>query len=405
MKNRISLGEFAMEVFEKLRAIAADATHEEEGVLPITLQRNKTVDNGCAKDTASLGVFHAQMGGGKTMSMLKSMLTTACENNCHYCIFRRPRDLQRYSFAPEEMANAFMKMANRGLVQGIFLSSGIVGGGVRSQDRLIRTIEILRNKFRYSGYIHLKVMPGAEEAQIERAMELCTRVSINLEGVTPARLKFLAPMKNLYGDLFPRIQMMGRFRKNQMQNYPDKRAASIVTQFVVGVAGESDAETLQLSEILYSQYGLARIYYSAFQPIPDTPLKNYPGMNYTRYIRLYQASFLLRDYGFGMEELPFQSGGYLPLDADPKLVWARENLSECPVELNRAGTETLLRIPGIGKLGAEHIYNSRKEKKLTDLKQLVKLGISPKRAAPFILLDGHRPAYQMNLWDYSSASV
>jgi predicted DNA-binding helix-hairpin-helix protein len=362
VEGHISSGVFAMEVFEKLRAVAVDTAHEEEGEPPITLHKNRTVDNGCAKDTSSLGVFHAQMGGGKTIPLLKSMLTTACENNCRYCIFRQPRNLQRHSFSPEEMASAFMKIANRGLVQGIFLSSGIIGGGVRSQDRLIRTIEILRDKFQYRGYIHLKVMPGAEEAQIERAMQLCTRVSINLEGVTPARLKFLAPMKNLYGDLFPRIQMMGRFRKNQMQNHTDKRAASIVTQFVSGAAGETDAETLQLSEILYRQYGLARVYYSGFQPVPDTPLENHPGMNYTRYIRLYQASFLMRDYGFEMEELPFQNGGYLPLDADPKLAWARENLSECPVELNYAGIETLLCIPGIGKLGAERIYNGRKEK-------------------------------------------
>lgn len=393
-----------MEVFEKLRAVAAGAVHEEEGEPPITLQKNRTVVNGCALNTDSLEVFHAQMGGGKTIPLLKSMLTTVCENNCHYCAFRRPRDLQRYSFAPEEMAGAFMKMANRGRVQGIFLSSGIVGGGARTQDRLLSTIDILRNKYHYRGYIHLKVMPGAEEAQIERAMQLCTRVSINLEGVTPARLQFLAPMKNFHDDLFPRIQMMGRFRKDQIQNHPEGRAASIVTQFVVGAAGESDAETLQLSEILYSQYGLARVYYSGFQPIRDTPLEGYPGMDYTRYIRLYQASFLLRDYGFGMEELPFQSGGYLPLDADPKLAWARENFRECPVELNQAGIETLLRVPGIGKLGAERIYNSRKEKKLTDLKQLVNLGVSPKRATPFILLDGHRPAYQMNLWDSSPAA-
>jgi predicted DNA-binding helix-hairpin-helix protein len=121
-------------------------------------------------------------------------------------------------------------------------------------------------------------------------------------------------------------------------------------------------------------------------------------MEYTRYIRLYQASFLLRDYGFGMEELPFQTGGFLPLDTDPKLAWARENFAECPIEINHAGLETLLRIPGIGKLGAERIFNSRKERKLTDLQQLVKLGISSKRAAPFILMDGHRPAYQMDLW-------
>jgi predicted DNA-binding helix-hairpin-helix protein len=253
-----------MEVFDKLQAVAAGIEHEEEGVPPITLPQNQTVENGCDKDISSPVVFHAQMGGGKTMPMLKSMLTTACENNCHYCMFRRPRNQQRYSFTPEEMADAFMKMVHRGVVEGIFLSSGVVGGGVKSQDHLLQTIEILRHKFHYRGYVHLKVMPGAEEAQIERAMELCTRVSINLEGVTPARLKFLAPMKNLYGDLFPRIQIMDRIRKNQIQNHTTSWPTSITTQLVVGVAGESDVETLQLSETLYKQYGLARVYYSGF---------------------------------------------------------------------------------------------------------------------------------------------
>jgi predicted DNA-binding helix-hairpin-helix protein len=394
-----------MEVFEKLQAVASGITHEEEGVPPIILQKNRTVNNGCVFTTSQLGVFHAQMGSGKTIPLLKSMLTTACENDCHYCIFRRPHDQQRYSFAPEEMAGAFMKMVHRGLVQGIFLSSGVVGGGTKSQDHLIKTIEILRAKYHYRGYVHLKVMPGAEEAQIERSMELCDRVSINLEGVTPERLRFLAPMKNLYGDLFPRIQMMDQFRKSRLQDHATGKTASITTQLVVGVAGETDVETLQLSEVLYKRYGLARVYYSGFQPVVDTPLENYPAMDYTRYIRLYQASFLLRDYGFGMEELPFRSGGFLPLDADPKLAWARENFAESPVEVNQAEIETLLRIPGIGKLGAERICNSRKERKLTDLQQLADLGIAPKRAAPFILLDGRKPTYQMDLWNYTPPAL
>jgi predicted DNA-binding helix-hairpin-helix protein len=387
-----------MEVFEKLKAVAQQESHEEEGVPPITMQRNKTVNNSCAVDPIQFGVFHAQMGGGKTMPMLKSMLTTACENNCNYCVFRRPRDVRRYSFSPEEMANGFMQMARRGMVQGLFLSSGIIGGGAKSQDHLIKTIEILRNRFHYGGYIHLKIMPGAEEAQIERAMQLSDRVSINLEGVTAERLKFLAPMKNYYGDLFPRIQMMDRFRKKRLLDPTSAKSTSITTQLVVGAAGESDVETLQLSEVLYKQYGLARVYYSGFQPVRDTPLENYPGMDYTRYVRLYQASFLLRDYGFGMEELPFRSGGFLPLDVDPKVAWAKENFVERPVEINLAEKEMLLRIPGIGKLGAERICSSRKEKKLTDLQQLTSLGIAPKRAAPFILLDGHKPVFQMELW-------
>jgi len=247
-------------------------------------------------------------------------------------------------------------------------------------------------------------MPGAEEAQIERSMALCDRVSINLEGVTPERLKFLAPMKNLYDDLFPRIQMMDRFRKSGLQSYVTGKSASITTQLVVGVAGETDVETLQLSEVLYKRYGLARVYYSGFQPVVNTPLESYPAMDYIRYVRLYQASFLLRDYGFGMEELPFGSGGFLPLDVDPKLALARENFVERPVEVNQAEMETLLRIPGIGKLGAERIYNARKAKKLTDLQQLTNLGIAPKRAAPFILLDGNKPVYQMDLWNYAPSS-
>jgi predicted DNA-binding helix-hairpin-helix protein len=160
-----------------------------------------------------------------------------------------------------------------------------------------------------------------------------------------------------------------------------------------------------LSEVLYKQYGLARVYYSGFQPVVDTPLENYPGMDYTRYMRLYQASFLLRDYGFGMEELPFQSGGFLPLDVDPKVAWARENFSESPVEVNQAEIETLLRIPGIGKLGAERIYNNRKIGKITDLKQLANFGVAPKRAAPFILLDGQKPIYQMDLWNYAPSAL
>ncbi len=394
-----------MEAFDKLRMVAADIHHEEEGAPPITLRKTSTVNNSCALDTSQLGVFHAQMGGGKTTPLLKTMLTTACENNCNYCVFRQPRNYQRHAFAPEEMADVFMRMLRRGLVEGIFLSSGIVGGGVKTQDRLIKTIEILRTRYRFRGYIHLKVMPGADQAQIERSMQLCDRVSINLEGVTPQRLQFLAPMKDLYGDLYPRIGMMDRFRRSRQQGNPAQKTASITTQLVVGAAGETDVETLQLSELLYKRHGLARVYYSGFQPAPDTPLENLPGMDYTRYVRLYQASFLLRDYGFGMEELPFRSGGYLPLDADPKLAWARENMDEKPVEINQAEMETLLRIPGIGKIGAERIYNSRKERKFTELQQLVSLGIAPKRAAPFILLDGHKPVYQLDLWNYVTSAL
>lgn len=392
-----------MDAFQKLCKLTAGASDEQEGVPPITLCPNGHHGEMAVNDpelgdkTKGFAVFHAQMGGGKTMPLLKTMLSSACENDCNYCVFRQPRNYQRLAFAPQEMANIFMKMLRRGLVRGLFLSSGIAGGGIQSQDRLIQTVEILRRKYNYRGYIHLKVMPGSDEAQIERCMQICDRVSINLEGVTAERLKLLAPKKDFYGDLFPRINMMHQIRSARLENNVEEKTASITTQLVVGAVGETDVETLQLSEVLYSRYGLARVYYSAFSPAPDTPLEDHPPMDYTRYVRLYQASFLLRDYGFSMEELPFKKEGYLPLEADPKLAWAQEHFARQPVEVNKADRELLLRIPGIGKLGAEKIYASRKEKTLTELKQLSALGISSKRAAPFIKLNGRRPQFQLEL--------
>jgi predicted DNA-binding helix-hairpin-helix protein len=172
---------------------------------------------------------------------------------------------------------------------------------------------------------------------------------------------------------------------------------SLTTQLVMGAAGENDIEMLTVSELLYNHYHLARVYYSRFNPGADTPLENLPPAPFIRMVRLYQASFLLRDYGFAMEEMPFAPDGFLPVGIDPKIAWAKENLSEGPVELNHADREGLLRIPGIGVLGAQKILAARKEKKLTDLKQLAALGISPKRAAPFVLLNGNRPAIQLEL--------
>lgn len=392
-----------MDAFQKLRKLADGASDEQEGSPPITLCPNGHHGEMAVNDpelgdkTKGFAVFHAQMGGGKTMPLLKTMLSSACENDCNYCVFRQPRNYQRLSFAPHEMADVFIKMLRRGLVRGLFLSSGIAGGGIKSQDRLIQTVEILRHKYNYRGYIHLKVMPGSEEAQIERCMQICDRVSINLEGVTAERLKLLAPKKDFYGDLFPRIGMMHHFKAGRQVDKVEEKTASITTQLVVGAVGETDVETLQLSEVLYSRYGLARVYYSAFSPSPDTPLEDHPPMDYTRYVRLYQASFLLRDYGFSMEELPFKKEGNLPLEADPKLAWAKEHFSQQPVEINNADQEMLLRIPGIGKLGAERIFSSRKEKTITELTQLSALGISPGRAAPFIILNGKRPQFQLEI--------
>jgi predicted DNA-binding helix-hairpin-helix protein len=176
------------------------------------------------------------------------------------------------------------------------------------------------------------------------------------------------------------------------------RWPSSTTQFVVGAVDESDVEILTTTEYLNRQAGITRAYFSRFSPVPDTPLEEHPPTPPMREHRLYQASFLLRDYGFFTEELPFDMGGNLPLEDDPKLAWARQNLAHAPIEVNTADRRDLLRVPGIGPVGVDRLLRERRRGHLRELVDLRKLGVITKRAAPFILLDGHRPAHQLSLW-------
>ncbi len=391
-----------MDSLSKLRLMSDYSDVEQDGMPPMTVcDAGHTIHNRADPDQPKhqhrWEVFHAQMGGGKTIPLLKTMLTSVCENDCNYCVFRKGRDFQRYSFSADEMAATFMQLVRRGLVQGIFLSGGIAGSGAKSQDRLIDTIEILRKRYRFQGYVHLKIMPGAEEAQIERAMQISNRVSINLEAPNPERLHLLAPRKDFTGDLFPRIGMMAHYQDTQRGESGREKPASLTTQLVMGAVGENDVEMLTTTELLYGRYNLARVYYSKFNPAADTPLEDHPPADHVRNVRLYQASFLLRDYGFSMEDMQFTTDGFLPRDMDPKVAWARQNLADCPVEVNLAEPEQLLRIPGVGKIGVEKILAARKEKKLAQLNQLTTLGIGTKRAAPFVLLNGKRPEIQLEL--------
>ena len=347
----------------------------------------------------SLGVTYASMPGGKRIALLKTLLTSACERNCFYCPFRAGRDFRRVTFKPEEMAQAFLNLQRAKMAEGLFLSSGIINGGVRMQDKLIAVAEILRFKLGFKGYIHLKIMPGAEKAQVERAMQLADRVSINLEAPNTQRLAALAPLKEFTEELVQPLRWVEEIRRSRPAYLGwNGKWPSTTTQFVVGGVGETDLELLSTTESLNKQVRLARAYYSAFRPVSNTPLENHPAENPWREFRLYQSSFLLRDYGFGLEELPFASTGNLPLDVDPKVAWAQTNLAESPVEINRADRQTLLRVPGIGPKGVEAVLAARRRGKLRDLRDLRALGIITKRAAPYILLDGKQPARQLALF-------
>lgn len=379
-----------------------DATLERLKMLTAQMHLEPAEDALCpqipARRQDDIYVGQASLPNGQKIKLLKTLLTSACERNCNYCPFRAGRDFRRATFKPDEFAQTFMALHRAGAADGLFISSGIANGGITTQDKLIATAEILRQKYQYEGYLHLKIMPGAERAQVERAMQIADRVSINLEAPNTKRLEMLAPKKQFLEELVEPLRWVDEIRRDQ----PDILGwrghwPSSVTQFVVGAVGENDLELLHTTDYLYRKLHLRRAYFSPFNPIPDTPLENQPAESVKREHRLYEASFLLRDYGFGLEELPFEGDGNLPLNTDPKLAWAQTNLAETPIEINRASRSQLLRVPGIGLKGVEAILSGRRQNNIRSLVELRKIGVNPTRAAPFILLDGKRPAYQLSL--------
>jgi len=351
------------------------------------------------KESEHAFIHPAQLPNGQKINLLKTLLSSACERDCYYCPFRAGRDFRRATFKPDEFAGLFNKMNRTGMAEGVFLSSGLAGGGVRTQDKLLDTAEILRRKYQFRGYLHLKIMPGAEKDQIYRAMQLANRVSVNLEAPNKERLGRLAPHKIFFEELLRSLKWVEEIRRSvPAYKFWNGRHPSTVTQFVAGGSDESDLELLSITNWLNKNVSLKRAYFCAFHPIHDTPLENKPAVDPMREHRLYQASFLLRDYGFDLEDLPFTNGRDLPLHTDPKQAWAEMNLIHQPIELNKAEKHELIKIPGIGIKGAEAILKARRTTRIRDLSALKKLGILTERAAPYVLLDGRKASLQMSLF-------
>lgn len=388
-----------MDVFEKLRLFSLNMPFEnaeDDQAFPEDLGRTKSLE--MLKER--FPVTQAHLPNGKTIPLLKTMQTSVCERDCNYCCFRSGRDTPRASLSPDELASAVVRLSKAKIAQGVFLSSGITGGGTRTQDRIIATAEILREKYHYSHYIHLKIMPGAEKEQIFRAMQLADRVSINLEGPNETCLSRLAPHKVFYTELLEPLRMIEEIRKEFPPHLAWKDTwPSSCTQFVVGAVGESDLDLLGTTNRIFSSFHIRRAYFSKFTPVINTPFENLPPLNPWRQHRLYQAFYLLRDYQFDLEEIQFSQEGNLNLRKDPKLAWAENNLLENPVEINTAEYQQLIKIPGIGPITARKILNCVIHDKIREITTLSKLGASASRASRFILLDGHRPVYQVALFN------
>ncbi len=353
--------------------------------------------NGRQRDDIDRWIYPAIRPDGQRIRMLKVLQSNVCENNCAYCAFRRDRDTPRSAFRPEELAALFDELVHRRRAEGLFLSSGICDNPGRAAERMLATVELVRNRYGFGGYIHLKVLPGSDLGCIEQSVRLATRVSVNLEAPNPHRIRALSQDKS-FDDLMRCLAATDRARRQV------SRPVSMSTQFVVGASGESDQELLQTSERLYRELDLARAYYSSFQPIANTPLEGHEASSPLREHRLYQADFLLRQYDFALEELVFDASGNLPREGDPKELWAQSHPELFPIEINRAEPRELLRIPGIGPKSAAKIVARRRQGRLRSLEHAGLRGALARRAAPFVLLDGRRPTYQPELWSPSLAS-
>jgi putative DNA modification/repair radical SAM protein len=330
-------------------------------------------------------IYPSVLPDGKTVTLFKVLLTNECRNNCLYCINTSKRN-KIANFKAEELAKVFIELFNKRIAEGLFLSSAIKDSPDFTMKEMIKTCEILRFKYRFKGYLHLKILPGASFDYVKRAAELSNRISINLEAPTEGKLKRIAPEKNFKEDILKRI-----FWANLVIN-KENLNTGITTQFVVGASGEKDIEIVRMCELLYKKLNLKRVYFSAFQPQPGTPLEDFPPSSLTREHRLYQVDFLIRKYGFKFEEIVFDRDGNLPENLDPKLAWAFKNPEKFPVEINRADKSELLRVPGIGIISAERIIRERRLNKISSLEELKNFGVVVKRAKNFITINGKIPA-------------
>lgn len=341
--------------------------------------------------TDGMGICHSYTPDGRCVSLLKVLLTNFCLYDCQYCVNRRSSNVPRARFTPEEVVRLTLDFYRRNCISGLFLSSGIIRSADYTMEQLIRVAQLLREEHQFRGYIHLKTIPDADPLLIEEAGRLADRLSVNIELPTEAGLQRLAPEKQVSTIR----QAMGTIHRGQQAvagevNAPRFTPAGQSTQMIVGADATDDSTILHNAESLYQGYGLRRVYYSAFSPIPDSP-SSVPlaAPPLLREHRLYQADFLMRGYGYKAGELLTQSSN-LALDIDPKLAWALANRDVFPLDVNRAEPALLARIPGIGLRSVQRLVALRRERRIR-YDDLIQLRCVLDKARPFIVTSDYRP--------------
>ena len=362
-----------MTLEEKLKILAAGAKYDASCSSSGSKRKN---ENGIGNATYS-GICHSFASDGRCISLLKILMTNCCIFDCKYCINRRSNNIKRAIFTSEEICTITMNFYRRNYIEGLFLSSGIIKNPDYTMELLIKTIRMLRTKYHFHGYIHCKAIPGASEYLLKELGNLVDRLSANIELPTEQGLKLLAPNKK--SDKVTKI--MSYIKENRKYNYAP---AGQSTQMIIGATKETDFDIMNKSEYLYKKYELKRVFYSAYVPVnKDKMLPSLITPPLVRENRLYQADWLLRFYGFKVNDLLDQDNPNFNILMDPKANWALRHLEEFPKEINTASYYDLLKVPGIGIKSAQRIIACRKNFKI-HFQDLKKMGIVMKRAKYFI---------------------
>lgn len=391
MRTNVLIAGDEMELMEKL-TILTDAAKYDAACTSSGVDRGGTL--GGIGTAASCGICHSFAADGRCISLLKVLLSNGCAYDCAYCVNRRSNDTPRAAFTPRELADLTIQFYRRNYIEGLFLSSAVMKNPDTTCEQMIEALRILREEYRFGGYIHAKAIPGASQQLLTRLGTLADRMSVNIELPSQKSLMLLAPEKKKEAILTPMAFVRDGITQNKQELVKYRGAPRFVpggqsTQLIVGATPESDLQILRLASGLYSKYQLKRVFFSAY--IPMVSATNLPALDtkppLLREHRLYQADWLLRFYGFGAEELLDEGQpNFNPL-VDPKCNWALHHLEQFPIEVNRADYEMLLRVPGIGVRSARRILAARRLGPL-GFDGLKKLGVVMKRARYFLLCGG-----------------
>ncbi len=383
---------------EKLEILADAAKYDASCASSGTTKRNSRDGKGLGS-TEGMGICHAYAPDGRCISLLKILLTNSCIFDCHYCINRKSSNVRRARFTAKEVVDLTIAFYKRNYIEGLFLSSGIIASSNYTMEQMVEVARSLREDHHFRGYIHLKTIPDADPELVHQAGLYADRVSINVELPTANGLKRLAPEKDgvrietAMAEVKASI-IDGKDAKAKYKSAPKFAPAGQSTQMIVGADAATDGDIVRKASTLYDRFGLRRVYYSAFSPIPDAsavlPLQRPPLM---REHRLYQSDWLMRFYEFQPHEVVAAADdatGMLPLDIDPKLAWALKFRGSFPVDINRAPREMLLRVPGLGVKAVNGILTSRRWRRL-HLADIARLTVSVAKLRPFIIAEDWRP--------------